>query len=165
MQGPFRALPIFSGKKSLGTRSLAHVQNNSSVLVESILACFWKKIPTQTARFTWAIDCKMVDFQNGLIFRMSGVVSSGFLHRTTLLFLKNHFLHGFGKKIPTQTAHFAWAIDFAKWLIFKMVSFFEYSVLFPAVFCTEQLCCSCRIILYMVLEKKFQPKLPILHGL
>ena len=38
------------------------------------------------------------------------------------------------KKIPIQTAQFAWAIDFAKWSIFEMVSFFEYSVLFSSFF-------------------------------
>ena len=34
---------------------------------------------------------------------------------------------------------FAWAMAFISWPIFKTVSFFEYLVLFGAVFCTEQL--------------------------
>ena len=44
----------------------------------------------------------------------------------------------------TKTEHFAkaiafvWAIAFARWLSFKIVSFLEYLVIFAAVFCTEQ---------------------------
>ena len=34
---------------------------------------------------------------------------------------------------------FAWAIAFASWPIFKIVSFREYLVFFEAVFCTEEL--------------------------
>ena len=37
----------------------------------------------------------MTDFQNSLIFRIFGVFSSGFLHRTTLMWLKNRFSHVF----------------------------------------------------------------------
>ena len=37
--------------------------------------------------------CKMADIQNRLIPRIFGVLSSGFLHRTTLMFLENCFLH------------------------------------------------------------------------
>ena len=37
----------------------------------------------------------MADFQNRLISRIFGVFSSGFLHRTTLMWLKNRFLHVF----------------------------------------------------------------------
>ena len=55
----------------------------------------------------------------------------------------------------TQTAHFAWAIDLPKWSIFKMASFLEFWLFFPAVFCTEQLNCSCRFIFGIFLEKKF----------
>ena len=40
--------------------------------------------------------CKMADFQNRLISRIFGVFSSGFLHTTTLIFLYNRFVHGFG---------------------------------------------------------------------
>ena len=42
----------------------------------------------------------------------------------------------------TQTQYFAWAIAFALWpfqAIFKMLSFFEYQLLFGVVFCIEQL--------------------------
>ena len=39
--------------------------------------------------------CKMADFQNGLISRIFGVFSSGFLHRTTLVCLLICFSHFF----------------------------------------------------------------------
>ena len=39
--------------------------------------------------------CMMADFQNGLISRVFCVLSSGFLHRTTLTWLKNRFSHVF----------------------------------------------------------------------
>ena len=42
----------------------------------------------------------------------------------------------------TQTEYFAWAIAFALWpfvAIFKMLSFFEYSLFFKAVFFIQQL--------------------------
>ena len=55
----------------------------------------------------------------------------------------------------TQTVHFAWAIDLPKWSIFKMISFLEYWLIFPAVFCTEQLNSSCTLIFGIFLEKKF----------
>ena len=35
--------------------------------------------------------CMMTDFQNGLISRIFGVFSSGFLHRTTVIDLQNGF--------------------------------------------------------------------------
>ena len=38
-----------------------------------------------------------------------------------------------------KSEDFAWAIAFACWPIFKMVSFVEYLVFFEAVSCTEQL--------------------------
>ena len=39
---------------------------------------------------------KIADFQNCLISRVFGVFLRGFLHRTTVTFLKNGFLHVFG---------------------------------------------------------------------
>ena len=64
-----------------------------------------------------------------------------------------------------QTAHFAWAIDFPKWSILKVVSFLEYRLFFPAVFCTEQLNCSCRFIFGIFSEKKiFDPNCPFCMG-
>ena len=88
----------------------------------------------------------MADFQNSLISRIFGIFWSGFLQRTTVKFLKNRFFHVFGIfKFLTQTEHFAkaiafaWAIAFARWPIFKIVSFLEYLVFFGAVFCREQL--------------------------
>ena len=49
----------------------------------------------------------------------------------------------------TQSDHFGKAIAFAKWLIFKMVSFLKYLVFFRAVFCAQLLQCAKRIDLYM----------------
>ena len=77
----------------------------------------------------------MADFQNGLISSILGVFSSRFLHRTTVLLLYNGFSHVFGIfKFWTQTDHFtkaiafAWAIAFAGFAIFKIVSFLQYWV-------------------------------------
>ena len=51
-------------------------------------------------------------------------------------------------------------VDFVSSLIFQL-----FGVFFPPVFCTEQHYCSFRIIFGMFLDKKFQHKLHILHGL
>ena len=59
--------------------------------------------------------------------------------------------------ILTETEHFtksiplARGIAFARWPIFKFVSFLEYLVFFQAVFETEQLYRSCRMIFGMFL--------------
>ena len=45
----------------------------------------------------------------------------------------------------SQSEDFAWAIAFAWWPIFKMLSFLDYLVFFRAVFCTEQLWMICRM--------------------
>ena len=45
----------------------------------------------------------------------------------------------------TQSEDFAWAIAFAWWPIFKLVSFLAYLVFFGAVFYTEQLEMICRM--------------------
>ena len=39
----------------------------------------------------------------------------------------------------SKSEDFAWAIAFACWPTFKILSFLEYLVFFGAVFCTEQL--------------------------
>ena len=82
----------------------------------------------------------MADFQNCLISRIFGIFWSGFLQKTTVTFLKNPFFQCFWHfKFLTQAEHFAKAIAFARWPIFKIVSFLEYLVFFGAVFCREQL--------------------------
>ena len=84
--------------------------------------------------------CKMADFQNCLISRIFGVYSSGFFAQKLCNFFKESFFACFWHfKFLTQTEHFAKAIAFARWLIFKIVSFLEYLVIFGAVFCREQL--------------------------
>ena len=45
----------------------------------------------------------------------------------------------YGILIFALSEDFAWAMAFASWPIFKMVSFLKYLVFFAAVFCTEQL--------------------------
>ena len=52
------------------------------------------------------------------------------------------------KYFSKAIAH-AKAIDFARWLIFNIVSFLEYLVFFRAVFCEELLQCEYRIGFYM----------------
>ena len=97
----------------------------------------------------------MADFQNCLTSRIFGVCSSRFLHRPTLVFLKNVFSHVL---FLTQTYHFAkdiafaWAIAFAKLAIFKVVLFLEYLEFFEPFFCTQQLYCSCIMFFRMFLE-------------
>ena len=64
----------------------------------------------------------MADFQNRLIFGIFAFFLSGFLHRTTLMWLKNRFTHVFLEfKFLTQTDYFAKAIAFARWPIFKIL--------------------------------------------
>ena len=65
----------------------------------------------------------------------------------------------------TQTDHFAWAIAFAKWPIFKIVSFLEYLVFFRAIFCKETLYCSCRMVFRMFFAFLiFDPNWPFCIG-
>ena len=99
---------------------------------------------------------KMVDLQNGLISRILAIFSSGFFAQNNLILLVNSFSAYFWRKnFLTQTAYFAWVIDLPKRWIFKMVLFLKYWQFFPAVFCTEQLNCSCSFIFGIFLEKKF----------
>ena len=122
---------------------------------------------TQTAHFAWAIDLpkwsifKMVSFLKYLLFFFQR-----FFAQNNLIVLIDSFSGWFWRKIfLTQTAHFAWAIDLTKWSIFKMVSFLEFWLFFPAAFCTEQLNCSCRFIFGIFLEKKiFDPNFPFCMG-
>ena len=95
----------------------------------------------------------MADFKNRLISRIFGVFCSGFFHRTTLVFLYNRFAHAFGHFLfLTQTEHLAKAIAFARWPIFKILSFLEYLGVFAAVFCTEQLWCAYRYVFRTFLD-------------
>ena len=58
----------------------------------------------------------------------------------------------------------AWATDFTRWPIFKIVSILEY-FFFRAAFCTEQLLCSCRMVLEMFLAFLiFDINLPFCKG-
>ena len=88
----------------------------------------------------------MADFQNRVISRIFGVFSSGFFAQNKSSVLIDMFFACFYTfYFLTQTDHFAkpmvfaWAIAFARWPTFKIVSFLEYLALFRAFFCTEQL--------------------------
>ena len=109
---------------------------------------------------------KMVDFQNGLISRISAVFFQRFFAQNNLIVLVDLFSAYFRrKKFLTQTAHFAWTRNLPKWSIFKMVSFLEYWLFFPAVFCTEQLKIFFSLTFGIFLEKKiFDPNSPFCMG-
>ena len=100
----------------------------------------------------------MADFQICLISRMLGVFFERFSAYNNLNVLVEWlfpFLRDF--QFFTQTSHsakpipFASAIRFARWSIFKNLSFLEYLLIFRAVFCTEQLYCSCKMVSRMFL--------------
>ena len=56
--------------------------------------------------------------------------------------IKESFFACFSEfQVLTQTDHFAKAIAFARWPIFKIVSFVDYLVFSQAVLCREQLYC------------------------
>ena len=95
--------------------------------------------------------CKMADFKNILISRIFGVLYSSFFAQNNCAVLVEWFFRMFlafsiFDHNWTFWKGFAWAIAFARWPIFKFVLFLEYLVFFRAVFCTEQLCCRCRIV-------------------
>ena len=73
----------------------------------------------------------MIDFQYGLISLLVGVFARGFfLHRTTLLFLYNHFEHLFAKKKLKINCPFCMGyrltkmVDFQSGLISRMFGIF-----------------------------------------
>ena len=79
--------------------------------------------------------CMMADFQNRLISRIFGVFSNGFLHRTSLTWLKNRFVACFLEfEFLTQSDNFATATALAWWPIFKIVSFLEHLVFSQSFF-------------------------------
>ena len=87
------------------------------------------------------ILCKRADFQNRLISRIFGVLSSGFFGQNNSNVLVESFFACFWHFLfLTQTDHFAkaiafaWAIAFARWPIFKIVSFLKYLVFFERFF-------------------------------
>ena len=103
---------------------------------------------------TW----KVADFQKCLILPIFGVFSTRFFTENNCAVVVEWFFACFWHfQFLTQTDHFAkaiafsWAIAFARWLIFKVVSFLQYLVFFRAVFYSEEVCCSCRIVFRMFL--------------
>ena len=95
---------------------------------------------TQTDHFGKAIAVakwlifKMVSFLEYLVFfeRLFG-------HNYFNVLVESISAFFFQFQFLTQTDHFGKAIAFAKWLIFKMVSFLEYLVFFRALFWAQLL--------------------------
>ena len=88
--------------------------------------------------------CMMANFQNGLLSRIFSVFWSGFSWGKLQMICRMEFGIFLQYLFLTQSQDFAWAIAFARWPIFKMVSFIEYLVFLKAVFCTEQLQMICK---------------------
>ena len=75
--------------------------------------------------------CKMADFQFSLISLICGVFFEPFFAQNNFNVLVEWFFASFWHlKFLTPTDHFAKAIAFARWPIFKLVSFLEYVVFF-----------------------------------
>ena len=97
---------------------------------------FWPKVTILQRLYSL---CMMADLQNRLISLIFGVFSSGFLHRTTLTWLKNRCSHIFWILIfdPTWLFCKGYSLcvmaDFQNRLISRMLG------VFSSVFCTEQL--------------------------
>ena len=116
--------------------------------------------------------CKMADFQNRLISRIFGFFFERFFAQNNSNVLVESFFACFWHFcFLTQSDHFAraiafaWAIAFERWPIFKIVSFLEYLVFFRAVFRTEQLQFSCRMVFCMFLAFLiFDPNWPFCKG-
>ena len=82
----------------------------------------------------------MADFQNGLISRIFSVFSSGFFAQNNSELFVEWILRCFLElQFLTESEDFAKPLAFARWPIFKMVSFLEYLAFFREVVCTEQL--------------------------
>ena len=78
---------------------------------------------------------KMVSFLKHLVF-FGAVFCTEQLYKVFVEWILTCFLEF---EFLTQSEDFAKAIAFARWPIFKMVSFLEYLIFFQVVFCTEQL--------------------------
>ena len=97
--------------------------------------------------------CKMADFQNRLISRIFGVFSSGFLHRTTLVFFYNRFVHAFGHFHFWPKLTILQSYSLCKMVDFRSRPISQYLVFFPAFFfCTEELQLACRYVFRMLLD-------------
>ena len=100
----------------------------------------------------------MADFQKCLISPIFGVFTTRFYSENNCAVVVEWVFACFWHfQFLTQTDHFAkaiafaWAIAFGRWSIFKIVFFFQYLVVFRAVFCTEQVCCCWKMVFRMFL--------------
>ena len=89
--GRFSKSSHFSNIWCFLTRFFA--QSNSNVIKETLFRMFFL-ISIFDVKWPFC-QGTMTDFQNRLISPIFGVFSSGFLHRTALMWLKNRFSHDF----------------------------------------------------------------------
>ena len=93
--GRFSKSSLFSNIWCFLTRFFA--RSNSNVIKEIVFRMFFL-ISIFDVKWPFSQGyslCTMADVQNRLISRIFGVFSSGSLHRTTLMWLKNRFSHVF----------------------------------------------------------------------
>ena len=121
-------------------------QNNSNVLVDRFSHVFghlnfWPKLTIlQSAFARWPLPLQDGRFLKWSHFSNIWCFFQRFFAQNNSNLLVESFLVPFWPfEFLSQADHFAKSIAFARWPIFKMVSFLEYLVFFPAVFCTEQL--------------------------
>ena len=101
----------------------------------------------------------MADFQNRLISRIFGVFFQRFFAQNKSSLLVKPFFRMFlailifdSNWTFCKASAIPWAIVFARWQMFKIVSFLGYLVFFPAFLCTEQLYCAYRYVSRMFLD-------------
>ena len=134
----FRILAVFL------SRFLA--QNNFNVFVETFFACFRQfYFLTQTEQFIWAIDFALwpflAIFEMLSFFEYKLFFQPFFAQNNFNVFVETFFACLRQFYFLTQTEYFVPAIAFALWpfvAIFKMLSFFQYQLVFLTVFCIEQ---------------------------
>jgi len=129
-------------------------RNNSNVLLECFFRMFltyliydpnWPFWKGYSLCISYSLS-KTADFQNPLISRIFQVLWSASFTKNNSKWIFEWILTCFLQfQFLTQSEDFAWAIAFAWWLIFKMVSFLEYIVFFRAVLSTQQLSMICRM--------------------
>ena len=117
-------------------------QTNSNVFVETFFACFRQFYSfTQTGYFAWAIAFALWPFLAILkmlsYFDISCFFEPFFAQNNSNVLVQTGLPYFRQFYFLNQIEYFAWAIAFALWpflAIFKMLSFFEYQLLFRAVF-------------------------------
>ena len=143
--GRFQNALIFPILAAFWSRFFA--QNNLNVFVETFFACFRQfYFLTQTEYFAWAIAFALCHFwpfsQCSHFLNISCFLEPRSAWNNFNVFLETFFACFREFYFLPQTEYFAWAITFALWpflAIFKMLLFFEYQLLFGAVFAQKNL--------------------------